>query len=36
MAFSVTVELLNMASRRAQLSRAFRGIRDPAGRNEAD
>lgn len=31
MAFSVTVELLNMASRKAQLSRTYRAIRDPEG-----
>ncbi|MFN4309094.1 MAG: TerC family protein [Ferrovibrio sp.] len=36
MGFSVAVELLNMASRRAQLSRTFRGIRDPEGRTETD
>lgn len=36
MAFSVTVELLNMASRKAQLSRTYRAIRDPEGSNEAD
>ncbi|MEK9969464.1 MAG: TerC family protein [Ferrovibrio sp.] len=36
MGFSVAVELLNMASRRAKLSSAFRGIRDPEGRSEAD
>jgi len=37
MGFSVLVEVLNMASRRAQLSRTFRGIRDPEGRStEAD
>lgn len=34
MGFSVAVELLNMASRRAQLSKAFRSIRDPDGRTE--
>jgi predicted tellurium resistance membrane protein TerC len=34
MGFSVVVELLNMASRRAQLSRPFRDIRDPEGRTE--
>lgn len=36
MGFSVAVELLNMMSRRAQLSRTFRGIRDPEGRSEAE
>jgi predicted tellurium resistance membrane protein TerC len=36
MGFSVAVEMLNMASRRAQLSRPFRGIRDREGRSEAD
>lgn len=36
MAFSVTVELLNMASRRAQLSRTYRAIRDPEGRQDGD
>jgi len=36
MGFSVAVELLNMASRKAQLSRTFRGIRDPEGRTEGD
>lgn len=32
MGFSVAVEALNMLSHRAQLSRTFRGIRDPEGR----
>jgi predicted tellurium resistance membrane protein TerC len=36
MGFSVAVELLNMASRRAQFSRPYRAIRDPEGRSEAD
>ncbi|WP_341703690.1 TerC family protein [Ferrovibrio sp.] len=36
MGFSVAVEMLNMASRRAQLSRPFRDIRDPDGRTESD
>lgn len=36
MGFSVAVEMLNMLSRRAQLSRAYRAIRDPEGRSEAD
>ncbi|QDO98166.1 TerC family protein [Ferrovibrio terrae] len=33
MGFSVLVEVLNMASRRAKLSQTFRGIRDPEGRS---